>query len=63
MVRMNLAIVLSVIFCVLSALGEELTFELPDNDKLCFYEELDTGVDVSLDFQVCVVSVYCLFLY
>ncbi|KAL0977991.1 hypothetical protein UPYG_G00164390 [Umbra pygmaea] len=30
----------------------ELTFELPDNDKQCFYEELDTGVKFDIDFQV-----------
>ncbi|MEQ2292090.1 Transmembrane emp24 domain-containing protein 3 [Ameca splendens] len=32
--------------------GTELTFELPDNDKQCFYEELDKGVKFDLDFQV-----------
>ncbi|KAK5604916.1 Transmembrane emp24 domain-containing protein 3 [Crenichthys baileyi] len=32
--------------------GTELTFELPDNDKQCFYEELDQDVKFDLDFQV-----------
>ncbi|MED6284686.1 Transmembrane emp24 domain-containing protein 3 [Characodon lateralis] len=32
--------------------GTELTFELPDNDKQCFYEELDKDVKFDLDFQV-----------
>lgn len=30
----------------------ELTFELPDNAKECFYEVLETGVEVTLEFQV-----------
>ncbi|XP_072019798.1 transmembrane emp24 domain-containing protein 3-like [Amphiura filiformis] len=32
--------------------AEELTFELPDNAKQCFYEEVDKGVKVSLEYQV-----------
>ncbi|XP_056134739.1 transmembrane emp24 domain-containing protein 3 [Lampris incognitus] len=32
--------------------GTELTFELPDNDKQCFYEDLESGVKFELDFQV-----------
>ncbi|MBN3301426.1 transmembrane emp24 domain-containing protein 3 [Amia ocellicauda] len=30
----------------------ELTFELPDNDKQCFYEELEKGVKFNIDYQV-----------
>ncbi|CAL8350278.1 unnamed protein product [Merluccius merluccius] len=30
----------------------ELTFELPDNDKQCFYEEVENGVKFDIDFQV-----------
>ncbi|XP_071788738.1 transmembrane emp24 domain-containing protein 7-like [Asterias amurensis] len=30
----------------------ELTFELPDNAKQCFYEEVDKGVKCTLEFQV-----------
>ncbi|KAL2089249.1 hypothetical protein ACEWY4_016148 [Coilia grayii] len=30
----------------------ELTFELPDNEKQCFYEDLDSGVKFDIDFQV-----------
>ncbi|KAJ3593967.1 hypothetical protein NHX12_006300 [Muraenolepis orangiensis] len=30
----------------------ELTFELPDNDKQCFSEELEEGVKLDIDFQV-----------
>lgn len=32
--------------------GGELTFELPDNDKQCFYEELEKDVKFDIDFQV-----------
>ncbi|TKS69867.1 Transmembrane emp24 domain-containing protein 3 p24 family protein gamma-4 [Collichthys lucidus] len=32
--------------------GTELTFELPDNDKQCFYEELEKDVKFDMDFQV-----------
>ncbi|GFS17879.1 transmembrane emp24 domain-containing protein 7 [Elysia marginata] len=32
--------------------GGELTFELPDNDKMCFYENVDKGVQATLEFQV-----------
>ncbi|XP_018522314.1 transmembrane emp24 domain-containing protein 3 [Lates calcarifer] len=32
--------------------GTELTFELPDNDKQCFYEDLEKDVKLDIDFQV-----------
>uniref|UniRef100_A0A668AFA8 isocitrate dehydrogenase (NADP(+)) n=1 Tax=Myripristis murdjan TaxID=586833 RepID=A0A668AFA8_9TELE len=34
------------------AQATELTFELPDNDKQCFYEDLENGVKFDIDFQV-----------
>lgn len=34
------------------AFGTELTFELPDNDKQCFYEELEEDVKFDIDYQV-----------
>lgn len=37
---------------VLFVFGTELTFELPDNDKQCFYEELEKGVKFDIDYQV-----------
>lgn len=37
---------------VIFVYGTELTFELPDNDKQCFYEELDSGVKFDIDYQV-----------
>lgn len=32
--------------------GGELTFELPDNEKQCFYEDVPSGVKATLEFQV-----------
>lgn len=32
--------------------GGELTFELPDNEKQCFYEDIPSGVKTTLEFQV-----------
>ncbi|XP_053722799.1 transmembrane emp24 domain-containing protein 3 [Synchiropus splendidus] len=37
---------------VLVVLATEFTFELPDNDRQCFYEELDKDVKFDLDYQV-----------
>ena len=31
----------------------ELTFELPDNEKMCFHEHVEKGVETVLEFQVC----------
>ncbi|KAJ8670554.1 hypothetical protein QAD02_001813 [Eretmocerus hayati] len=36
----------------LGAGGVELTFELPDNAKECFYQEVDKNVTATLEFQV-----------
>lgn len=33
-------------------LGSELTFELPDNAKQCFYEDVIVGTKCTLEFQV-----------
>ncbi|MCL4134846.1 UNVERIFIED_CONTAM: hypothetical protein GTU68_017657 [Idotea baltica] len=32
--------------------GVELTFELPDNAKECFHEEIEKGTKASLEYQV-----------
>lgn len=50
--RMESIIVVCLAALFAASLGEEFTFELPDNDRQCFYEEIDGGVDVTLDFQV-----------
>lgn len=31
----------------------ELTFELPDNERQCFFEQIGKGVQSTLEFQVC----------
>ena len=33
--------------------ANELTFELPDNAKECFHEDLKVGSKFVLEFQVC----------
>ncbi|XP_017334113.1 transmembrane emp24 domain-containing protein 3 [Ictalurus punctatus] len=43
-------IILTLYSAVIS--GTELTFELPDNEKQCFYEELEEGVTIHVDYQV-----------
>lgn len=44
---------LLVSFAVFStALAVELTFELPDNAKQCFHEDIRQGVDSTVEFQV-----------
>jgi len=30
----------------------EFTFELPDNEKMCFYETVKKGVECVLEYQV-----------
>lgn len=30
----------------------ELTFELPDNEKMCFHELIEKGTKSTLEFQV-----------
>lgn len=55
----NLAI-LKALLCIFSAsvltAGVELTFELPDNAKQCFHEDIEQGVKSTVEFQVCI---YC----
>ncbi|XP_061820411.1 transmembrane emp24 domain-containing protein 3 [Nerophis lumbriciformis] len=37
---------------VLVLFATELTFELPDNEKQCFYEDLEKDIKFELDYQV-----------
>ena len=51
--EMTQYIALHVLISLLAiASAEELTFELPDNEKMCFYEEMEAGVKTTLEFQV-----------
>ena len=48
---------LFVCFCTLLTLlrlagAGEFTFELPDNEKMCFYEFVQKGVECILEYQV-----------
>ncbi|XP_053386971.1 transmembrane emp24 domain-containing protein 7-like isoform X1 [Mercenaria mercenaria] len=38
--------------CVSVSYAGEMTFELPDNEKQCFFEEIDKGVESTLEYQV-----------
>ncbi|XP_076067056.1 transmembrane emp24 domain-containing protein [Oratosquilla oratoria] len=38
--------------CLVAVAGVELTFELPDNAKECFHEDIEKGTDSTLEFQV-----------
>ncbi|XP_019722261.1 transmembrane emp24 domain-containing protein 3 [Hippocampus comes] len=40
------------LFHVFVVFATEFTFELPDNDELCFYEEMENGDKFDLDYQV-----------
>lgn len=46
---------------VTSGNAVELTFELPDNAKECFHEDIEKGVETTLEFQV--KSVHYVLLY
>ncbi|BFZ14066.1 hypothetical protein BsWGS_17105 [Bradybaena similaris] len=51
MARLLVGLVLTVVVFELS-LTKELTFELPDNEKMCFYENIEQGEQATLEFQV-----------
>ena len=39
-------------YCLLGVQATELTFELPDRDKMCFHEEIQKETACALEFQV-----------
>ena len=48
-----LFVLLAVVSAILTAIHcGELTFELPDNERQCFFEKVDKGVESTLEFQV-----------
>ena len=56
---MWIQLLLTVLYC-LSVSSIELTFELPDNEVQCFYEDMKAGVLSIIEFQVSVdVSSVC----
>ncbi|KAF7991685.1 hypothetical protein HCN44_010486 [Aphidius gifuensis] len=44
--------IISLLSSILFADGVELTFELPDNAKQCFYDVIEKNVSATLEFQV-----------
>jgi protein ERP2 len=54
MLALSLRILFMFIIFLLKQIGaNELTFELPDNAKECFHENLKLGSKFVLEFQVC----------
>lgn len=52
---MDLTVLSSSCICLLGILNivsaVELTFELPDDARQCFHEEIDRGVNCTVEFQ------------
>ena len=46
-------VMLGVIVSVGNCDSTELTFELPDREEQCFYEEIEKDVNVIFEYQVC----------
>jgi len=54
MLGLSLHIFVVCIICLFKQIvANELTFELPDNAKECFHEQLKIGSKFMLEFQVC----------
>lgn len=52
-----LLLVVPLLSLIALARAVELTFELPDNAKECFYEEIEAGTEFTVEFQVfCLLS-------
>ena len=47
-----LCLVILAAFAAVLLEATELTFELPDNAKQCFYEEVEKGQKCTLEYQV-----------
>jgi len=48
----QLLLLVSVVCSVNVVLSGELTFELPDNENMCFHEHVDKGEQATFEFQV-----------
>lgn len=44
--------ILSIFALLSTTIAVELTFELPDNAKQCFHEDIRQGVESTVEFQV-----------
>ena len=47
-----LVLLVAVLWLLSQAEATELTFELPDRDKQCFYEHIEKGISCTLEYQV-----------
>ena len=47
-----------ILMCISLVRSGELTFELPDNERMCFFEEIEKGLECTLEFQVECVNNY-----
>ena len=45
-------VALGIVFIIGKCNSTELTFELPDREEQCFYEEIEKDVNVIFEFQV-----------
>lgn len=52
MLRHGLRYLLLLLLPVLAVYGTELTFQLAQSDKQCFYEELEKSTNFRVEFQV-----------
>lgn len=53
MVNYNIYIFIGILSkIILNSVAVELTFELPDNAKECFYEQIAKNQTATLEFQV-----------
>ena len=50
--RLKKSVLALLIFVALECSASEFTFELPDRDTQCFYEEILNGTRCTLEFQV-----------
>lgn len=47
------SVITVILACTQIAAGVELTFELLDNAKDCFYEDIQVNTSCTLEYQVC----------
>ena len=52
MIHLTLIGITLALLAISQTSGVELTFELSDNARECFYEEIEKGTSVTLEFQV-----------
>lgn len=49
---LSISLIISTFIPTLKATSTELTFELPDNAKQCFHEDIPAGTKATIEFQV-----------